>query len=233
MNKNKILIIEDEEKIAESVSAYLKSKGYDIFLSDDGKKGLELFEKSQPDLVILDLMLPSLSGEEICIAIRKKSTVPIIMMTAKVREENKIDGFNLGADDYITKPFSLKELAVRVSSLLRRTKDSIVPLYKSMVWGEGDLELDFEAQTAKKLGKEIILTKSEFDLLSILSKYPNKAFTREELISYALGEDFDGFDRTVDSHIKNLRAKIETDTANPKYIITVRSVGYKFGGGSI
>ncbi len=227
---NSILIVEDEPKISEAVDAYLRKSGYKTFLAFDGKEALTIFENDKPDMVILDLMIPFLSGEEICKEIRKQSRIPIIMLTAKSSEDNKINGLNMGADDYITKPFSPRELVARVNSLFRRCNDGISPMFIEMSWNDGDLTVDFESYSVKKQGKPISLTPNEFKLFSALAKYPNKTFTRDELIAIAFGIDFDGYDRTIDSHIKNLRSKIEADSSNPKYILTIRGIGYRFGG---
>lgn len=228
--KKKVLIVEDEPKIVEAVMAYLKKSGYNPFVAYDGEKALTLFHNVSPDLVILDLMLPKISGEEVCKTIRRNSRVPIIMLTAKVSEEEMITGLNIGADDYVTKPFSPRELMARISSLLRRTDQGVSPLFHTMSWNDNDLEIDLNNHTVKKSGMEISLTPIEFKLLCVLIKYPKKTFTREELIGVVLGTDYEGFERTIDSHIKNLRSKIEDDTANPRYILTVRGIGYKFGG---
>ena len=228
--KKRILIVDDETKIVEVIAAYMENNGYLTSVAYDGEMALSLFEKTHPDLVVLDLMLPKKSGEEVCKAIRRISRVPIIMLTAKIDEENKIDGFNIGADDYVTKPFSPRELVARINSLLRRSADNTAFLYKTMSWNREDLEIDFEGHVIKKAGREVNLTPNEFKLLSTMIRYPKKTFTREELIEIALSTDYDGFERTIDSHIKNLRGKIEDDTANPRYILTVRGVGYKFGG---
>ena len=230
MKHQTILIVEDEPKLAEVVEAYLIKNGYRAVVAYDGRQALQMFEQANPDMVILDLMLPYVSGEEICRAIRKQSRIPIIMLTAKAGEDSKIDGLNMGADDYITKPFSPRELVARVNSLFRRCNGGISSLFYEMTWNGGDLEADFEARSVKRQGKPVGLTQSEFKLFSALAKHPNKTFTRDELIELAFGMDFDGFDRTIDSHIKNLRGKIEADTANPIYILTVRGVGYRFGG---
>lgn len=227
--KKKILIIDDEPKIVEAVAAYLENSGYETFSAFDGEKALDFINKIKPDLVILDLMLPKISGEEICKTIRKTSRIPIIMLTAKVDEDDKITGLNIGADDYVTKPFSPRELVARVNSLLRRSDEGISPLYNKMSWNDNDLEIDLNSYTVKKSGEIVNLTPNEFKLLCTIIKYPNKTFTREELIEIAFGAEFDGFERTIDSHIKNLRSKIEDDSTNPKYIITVRGIGYKFG----
>lgn len=230
MQHKKILIVEDEPKIAEAVEAYLTKDGYATLVAYDGRQALLLFEKEHPDMIILDLMLPHISGEEVCKTVRKESRIPIIMLTAKASEDNKIEGLNMGADDYITKPFSPRELVARVNSLFRRCSDGISPLFNALILDNGDLEVDFNSYTIKKQGTIVNLTPNEFKLFATLAKYPNKTFTRDELIEVAFGMDFDGYDRTIDSHIKNLRSKIETDTANPVYILTVRGIGYRFGG---
>ncbi|ROR26398.1 DNA-binding response OmpR family regulator [Mobilisporobacter senegalensis] len=228
--KQKILIVDDEQKIVEAVKAYLENSNYEVITASDGEDALIQFEKYYPDLVILDLMLPKISGEEVCRMIRRKSRVPIIMLTAKVNEDDKITGFHIGADDYLTKPFSPRELVVRVQSLLRRCSEGISPLFSIMNWNNDDLIIDLTKLKVQKSGKEINLTPNEFRILSVLVKYPNKVFTRDELIEVALGFDFEGFERTIDSHIKNLRSKIEDNSSNPKYIVTVRGIGYKFEG---
>lgn len=225
----KILIVDDEPKIVEVVKAYLEKSGFEVFEAYDGRQALKLFEKKYPDMVILDLMLPEMSGEEVCKSIRRISRVPIIMLTAKIDEDEKINGLNIGADDYVTKPFSNKELIARINSLFRRSDEGFSPLFHIMSWNDGDLEINMNSMTVKKSGVALNLTPNEFKILCTLMKYPQKTFTREELIEIALGMDYDGFERTVDSHIKNLRSKIEDNTANPTYIITVRGMGYKFG----
>ncbi len=227
---NKILVVDDEIKIVEAVKAYLENSGYTVFTAYDGAEAVNQFERINPDLVVLDLMLPKISGEEVCKRIRKQSRIPIIMLTAKVHEDDKINGFNIGADDFMTKPFSPRELVVRIGSLLRRCSDGISPLFNFMSWNNGDLEINFNDFIIKKNGQDINLTPTEFKILAAMIKYPKKIFTREELIEIALGLDYEGFDRTVDSHIKNLRSKIEADSSNPIYIITIRGIGYKFGG---
>jgi len=229
-NKNKkVLIVDDEAKIVEAVAAYLENSGYTAITAYDGENALLQVEKMSPDLVVLDLMLPKISGEEVCKAIRKISRIPIIMLTAKIDEDDKINGFNFGADDYVTKPFSPRELMARINSLLRRSDEGSSPLFDKMSWNNNDLEVDLVSYTVKKLGEIVNLTPNEFKLLCAMIKYPKKTFTREELIEVAFGANYDGFDRTIDSHIKNLRSKIEKDTTNPRYILTVRGIGYKFG----
>ncbi len=229
---NKILVVDDEIKILDVVSSYLESKGYEVYRADDGKQALELFEKETISLIILDLMLPDMTGEEICSIIRKKSRVPIIMLTAKAEEEDLLSGLKIGADDYMTKPFSLKELNARVEAVLRRSSADLIPLFAKNSFNNGDLQVDFETHDIKKKENLIKLTPSEFKILSVLIKYPGKVFTRDELIESVLGDDYDGFDRAIDSHIKNLRQKIEDNPKVPVYVLTVHGKGYKFGGES-
>ncbi|MDF3003517.1 MAG: two component transcriptional regulator, winged helix family [Bacillota bacterium] len=229
-NGKKVLVVDDEVKILEVLRSFLESKDYTVFTAEDGGQALSIFEKESISFVILDLMLPDLSGEEICERIRQKSRVPIIMLTAKVEEEDILKGLAVGADDYITKPFRLKELHARMEAVSRRSAEDLLPLYRRMSFCSGDLEVDMDTREIKKSGRQISLTPNEFKILAALIKYPNKVFTREELISAAFGEDFEGYDRSVDSHIKNLRQKIETDSKNPLYVVTVHGIGYKFGG---
>ena len=230
MSCKKILIIEDEEMISESIKGYLERDGFKVYTEQNGKRGLEKFYRLKPDLVILDLMLPELPGEDICISIRKTSRVHIIMLTAKVEEEDILRGLEIGADDYITKPFGMRELAGRIKAVLRRVDNDPQPLFSKMSFNGGDLEIDIDKNEVRKKGELLRLTPSEYKILLSLLKYPQKTFTREELIDIALGQSYEGYTRTIDTHIKNLRAKIETDIKNPQYIITVHGFGYKFGG---
>lgn len=229
-NSRQVLVVDDEPKILEVVCMLLESKGFVVFPAENGKKALEIFDSENISLVILDLMLPDVSGEEVCTVIRKKSRVPVIMLTARVEEEDVVGGLELGADDYIMKPFGLKELYARVEAVLRRTESDLIPLVKRNSWREGDLVVDFERNEIKKKGISMALTPSEMKILSALIKYPGKVFTRDELIDSALGEDFAGYDRAIDSHIKNIRKKIEDDPRNPAYVLTIPGLGYKFGG---
>lgn len=225
-----ILAVDDEPKILEVLTSFFESRGFMVFSAEAGKQALEIFDRENISLVLLDLMLPDISGEDICREIRKKSRVPIIMLTAKIEEENLIEGLGIGADDYITKPFSLKELGARVEASLRRASDDLVPLSARNSFRDGDLAVDFERNVIKKKQKEVSLTPSEIKILASLIKYPGKVFTRAELIEIALGSDFDGYDRAIDNHIKNLRQKIEDDSKNPDYVLTIHGLGYKFGG---
>lgn len=223
-----VLIVDDEVKISEAVAAYLKSKNFTVFTAETGRAALDLFASQRIDFVILDLMLPDLAGEEVCARIRKVSSVPVIMLTAKVQEEDVLNGLHTGADDYVTKPFSIKQLYARMEAVLRRTK----PERGAVAFDDGDLRVDFKAMEVTKGGESVFLTASEWKILSALIGQPRSVFSREQLIEAAFADDFDGYDRVIDTHIKNLRKKIETDTRHPRYILTVRGSGYKFGGQS-
>lgn len=229
-NEFEILIVDDEEKIVEVVKSYLEASGYKVYTAYNCRGAREIFDIMNPDLLILDLMLPDMSGEDFCIELRKKSRIPIIMLTAKIDEADILKGLDIGADDYITKPFSAKQLVARVKALLRRSSQEVIPLTDALSFNEGDLTIDALKYEVKKQGETVNLTPNEYKLLMAMVKYPQKVFTREELIIVALGGEFDGYDRTIDSHIKNLRQKIETDTKEPRYVITVHGVGYRFGG---
>ncbi|WP_312612745.1 response regulator transcription factor [Oscillibacter sp.] len=225
-----ILVVDDEPKILEAVASFLKSKGFSVYTAENGAQALELFARMNVALVVLDLMMPDMPGEEVCRVIRKKSRVPIVMLTAKAQENDQLEGLGLGADDYITKPFSLKVLCGRIEALLRRAGNDLIPLTMKNSWNDGDLYVDFEQNVIRKQGNPVSLTPNELKILSALLKYPGKVFTRAELIALALGDEFDGYDRAIDSHMKNLRQKIEDDPRSPKYLLTVHGLGYKFGG---
>lgn len=226
----RILVVDDEIKITDVVKSYLESAGYEVYVAYNGKQALELFEEANPALIVLDLMLPDLTGEEVCKIIRKRSTVPIIMLTAKVDEENILKGLDIGSDDYVTKPFSPRQLVARVGALLRRTSGDNMPLSRIFSFNDRDLVIDCTAHEVKKAGRMLGMTPNEFKILLALVRFPAKVFTREELINVIGSEDIDVYDRTIDSHIKNIRQKIESDSKNPVYILTVHGIGYKFGG---
>lgn len=230
LEEKKVLIVDDESKIIEVIKSYLEKEECIVFEACDGKQALEIFERINPDLVVLDLMLPDMTGEEICSIIRKKSRVPIIMLTAKIDEKSIISGLHIGADDYITKPFSPRELIARIYAIFRRLNEEVVPLSNEISFNDDDLVIDMLKKEIRKNGENIALTSKQYKILMTLLKYPNKTFTREELISTALGDDYDGYDRNVDTHIKNIRQKIETNPREPQYIITVHGTGYRFGG---
>lgn len=225
-----ILVVDDEQMIREAVSSYLEKQGYHVFAAETGRDALQIFEEQRISFVILDLMLPDLSGEEICTLIRKKSRVPIIMLTAKTMEDDMLKGLELGADDYITKPFGLKNLYARMQAVLRRSADDLKPLVAKFSWNNGDLVIDYDQREVHKKGRLVAMTPIEWKILSAFTKYPQKMFTREDLIGIAFDLDFDGYDRVIDTHIKNLRKKIEDDPKNPVYIHTVHGMGYRFGG---
>lgn len=225
-----ILVVDDEPKIVEVVSSFLQSRGFHTFAAENGQRALELFERESIALIVLDLMMPDISGEEVCRIIRQKSRVPIVMLTAKAGESDLLTGLGLGADDYIAKPFSLKELHARIEAVLRRAGDHLAPLTAKHSFRDGDLTVDFVKNIVLKKQELVSLTPSEMKILATLIKYPGKVFTRAELIELALGSDFDGYDRAVDTHIKNIRQKIESDSRSPAYVLTVHGLGYRFEG---
>lgn len=223
----KILIIEDEKNISEIVAKYLKKEGYTTLIANDGIEGLALFRDSNPDLVISDVMMPTIDGFEVLREIRLISDVPVIMLTAKQEEVDRLKGFENGADDYVTKPFSPKELVRRVMVMLKRTYKAIED---KQVLIEGELKLDLNKQKLYKNEYEIDITSKEFQIIYAFFKNPRQILSREQLIELAFSNGFDGFDRTIDSHIKKIRHKIEEDTKNPKYLKTKYGAGYIFGG---
>ena len=225
-----ILIVDDETMMREAVASYLEKQGYYVFQVENGQQALDLMEKEVISFVLLDLMLPDISGEEICSRIRKQSRVPIIMLTAKTMEDDMLNGLNLGADDYITKPFSLKNLYARIQAVWRRSDHDLKPLTEKFSWNDGDLVINYNRKEMLKKGKNISLTPIEWKILSAFTKYPQKVFTRDELITAAFDMDFSGYDRVIDTHIKNLRKKIEDDPKKPIYLCTIHGIGYKFGG---
>lgn len=228
--KYNILVVEDEKNILDVIKAYLEKEGYHVIASSDGEKALQLFNSLDIHLVILDLMIPKISGEEVCKSIRRTSDVPIIMVTAKADEDFRIDGLNMGADDYVTKPFSPRELVSRVKALLRRSYKGSKPLAETLSFNNKDLEIDVDKMTVKKMGINTNTTNIEFKVLLALVSNPSQVLSRDQLIKLALGSEYEGYDRTIDTHIKNLRQKIEDDPKNPKYILTVYGAGYKFEG---
>jgi len=221
-----VLIIEDEKKISDIVELYLKREGFRTRVASTGKETMNLL-KEPFDLIILDLMLPDISGEELCSVIRETSEAPIIILTAKSGEEDRIKGLGLGADDYVVKPFSPRELVARVKAQLRRTKRVGT---RVLSFNEGLLTMDTESHEVKIKGAITVLTPTEFRMLTLLAEKPGRIFSRLQLINMVQGYDFEGYDRTVDAHIKNLRQKIEDDQRNPMFIKTVYGVGYKFTG---
>ncbi|MCX7751022.1 MAG: response regulator transcription factor [Candidatus Bipolaricaulota bacterium] len=219
-----ILVVEDEREIARMVQSYLIREGYRVEVAFSGEDGWATFRSLRPDLVILDLMLPGMHGLEVARRIRQEGATPIIMLTARSEEADRVAGLEMGADDYVTKPFSLRELAARVRAVLRRTEGGTAP----EVVRAGDLTVDLAAREARLRGTLLELTPTEFDLLAFLARHPGRVFTRRELLEALQERTYATLPRTVDSHVKNLRHKIEPDPENPTYILTVHGVGYKF-----
>lgn len=223
-----ILIVDDEPNILDIVEAYLSIQHYRVFRAQTGTEALEKFASVQPDLVILDLMLPDRSGIEVCQTIRQESEVPIIMLTAKSSEKDVIGGLRVGADDYVVKPFSPKELVARVEAILRRS--GATDKVNQWRFHDGELEIRPDSRQVFLEGRELDLTTMEYDLLTLLAAHPQQVFTREQLLEQVRGLEYDGMDRVVDSHIKNLRHKLGDNPKDPRYILTVYGTGYRFGG---
>jgi DNA-binding response OmpR family regulator len=223
----KIVVIDDERSVRDVVRAYLEKDGFTVFVAADGRDGLELAERHEPDLIVLDLMLPDVSGEEICRDIRGRSDVPILMLTAKASEDERVEGLLLGADDYLVKPFSPRELVARVRAVLRRTQGVESPLVAVLRFDEGRLEIDTTKRSVRRDGAAIELTPNEYKLLLALARYPGRVYSRFELVNRVQGYDYEGYERTIDVHVKNLRKKLEPDPGKPRYVETVTGVGYR------
>ena len=221
-----ILIVDDEKKICEFIKAFLDNEGYCTDVAYDGNSAIDKINSKEYDLIILDRMIPYISGEEICEYIRKKSEVPIIMLTARIEDEDRVDGFKLGCDDYICKPFNISELVLRVKAILKRSSGSYDK--KIISYGE-ELEINTETHEVKVRGKYVILTNTEYKILLTLINNPKKIYSREKLLESTIEGYYEKGDRAIDSHIKNLRQKIEVDSRNPRIIQTVYGVGYRFG----
>jgi DNA-binding response OmpR family regulator len=222
---NTILVVDDERKIAHLVRDYLENAGFRVVVAYDGKMAMAQFRYEQPDLVVLDLNLPGMDGIDVARAIRQERNTPIIMLTARVEETDRIVGLELGADDYVTKPFSPRELVARVRAVLRRAGETEAP---SPLLRIRDLVIDVEKRTVARDGDAIDLTTTEFDLLTVLARQPGRVFSRMELLDRVQGTAFEGYERTIDVHIKNLRKKLEPDPRHPTYILTVYGAGYRF-----
>lgn len=223
-----ILIVEDEPSIAQVLRSYLEREGFAVAVAADGQEALVQFDAVSPALVLLDLMLPRLSGEEVCRAIRARGDTPVIMLTAKTEEVDILAGLGIGADDYVTKPFSPRQVVARVHAVLRRAR--AVRNVTELKFDGGALVIHPDKRTVYRNGAEVTLTPSEYALLVTLASRPNRTFTRDELIALALKEDFEGFDRVIDTHMKNLRQKLEADAKRPRLLVTVYGVGYRFVG---
>lgn len=225
----KILLVEDEIKISSIIEKYLLKEGYEVSKAFDGEEAINKFENEEIDLIILDRMLPKLTGDKVIEFIRERSNIPIIMVTAKVEEKDIIEGFKFGADDYVVKPFSPGELLERIKAVLRRTQRSETIKRNILSYDNGNFIINLDNYTIELSGKIIELTKNEFEIVKVLFEHPNKIFTREEIIAAAFGTDYEAYDRAIDTHIKNIRQKIEGNPKKPKYIVTVYGVGYKVG----
>lgn len=220
-----ILVVDDEPKIVKLARDYLEGSGFRVVTAEDGVAALAAARHERPDLVVLDLNLPTLDGLDVCRALRRESAVPIIMLTARGDETDRLIGLELGADDYITKPFSPRELVARVRAVLRRVQGGV---HQPGLVRAGGLEIDLEGHRAMLDGKPLELTRTEFNLLALLAQHPGQTFTRAQLLDRLHGVVYDGYDRSVDAHVKNLRRKLEIDPLNPRYVLTVYGVGYKF-----
>jgi two-component system, OmpR family, response regulator ResD len=226
-----ILVVDDEEKIRDVVVSYLKKEDFHTLEAESGNDAIRIVQNKKVDLVILDLMLPDMEGEQVCQSIRQFHSVPILMLTAKVSENNRIKGLSLGADDYVLKPFDPREVVARVRAILRRSDDQHL-LADRLTFNKDHLIIDSLKQQVYCDGQLVSLTPNEYKLLLSLAKFPQRHFTREELVERVLGYDFDGDIRTIDQHVKNIRHKIERDAKFPTYIVTVYGSGYRFAGGS-
>jgi two-component system alkaline phosphatase synthesis response regulator PhoP len=226
----KVLVVDDDVQTVELVKLYLKRDGYKVLTAYDGTEGLRLARESHPDLIVLDLMLPGMDGLEVCRKLREESDVPVIMLTARTTENDRLAGLNLGADDYVTKPFSPRELAARVRAVLRRIpEEALMRGPEEMRYGE--LTVNFHKHEATVAGTVLNLTPIEFNLLGIMAREPHRVFSRAQLIEMAVGYDFEGFDRTIDVHIHNLRRKLEASSSKSIQIKTVYGTGYKLNTG--
>jgi len=225
-----ILLIEDDSKIARIEKVYLEGAGYKVVHVDTGKAAIDAAMKEMPALAILDLNLPDISGEEVCQELRQIGDFPVIMVTAKSSEEERVAGFALGADDYIVKPFSPRELVARIKAVLRRQQKGEINAGEPLSFNSGALVIDGQRYDVKLGGSTVNITPTEFKVLYVLASNPGRVFPREELVEKALGYQFEGYERSIDAHIKNIRHKLETDPRNPEYILTIYGVGYRFSG---
>ena len=220
----KILVVDDEPQIVKVVKAYLEKAGFAVVSAADGNAALAVFQHEKPDLVILDLNLPGIDGLDVCRAIRRASDAPVMMLTARVEETDKLIGLELGADDYVIKPFSPREVVARVRSILRRTGASPAPSETIQV---GDLRIDLDLHTVNLGERAIEFTPTEFEILVVLARQPRRVFSRLQIMEQAQGDAFEGYERTIDAHIKNMRTKLETNPRKPTHIQTVFGLGYK------
>jgi two-component system alkaline phosphatase synthesis response regulator PhoP len=220
----KILVVDDEAKIVKVLKAYLEQSGYQVVTAADGKIALAIIMRDKPDFMILDLNLPGMDGLDVCRTVRRQSNIPILMLTARVEEADKLIGLELGADDYVVKPFSPREVVARVRTIFRRVDGELA---QPEILRVGDLEIDLDEHSVTVLERNVELTPTEFDILVVLARQPKRVFTRMQIMELAQGNAFEGYERTIDTHIKNIRLKLEPNPKNPTYIHTVFGVGYK------
>ncbi|MCB9010112.1 MAG: response regulator transcription factor [Ardenticatenaceae bacterium] len=221
----RILVVDDEPKIVKLARDYLERSGYAVLTAGDGRTALSMARSEKPDMIVLDLSLPELDGLDVCRTLRRESDVPIIMLTARIDETDRLIGLELGADDYITKPFSPRELVARVRAVLRRVRGGLVPTEFIQA---GDIEIDLNGHHVSRAGETVQLTRIEFNLLAILAQHAGQTMSREQLLDRLHGFSQDSYERSIDAHVKNLRRKLEPDPSNPIYILTVYGIGYKF-----
>jgi two-component system alkaline phosphatase synthesis response regulator PhoP len=221
----KILVVDDEPQIVKVLKAYLEQSGFQVVIAVDGNAALVTFQREKPDFMILDLSLPGMDGLDVCRTIRRESNIPILMLTARVEEADKLIGLELGADDYVVKPFSPREVVARVRTIFRRTATPDLP--KPELIHVGDLQIDLDQHTVVASKRPVELTPTEFDILVVLARQPKRVFTRLQIMELAQGDAFEGYERTIDAHIKNIRLKLEPNPKKPAYIQTVFGVGYK------
>ena len=225
----KIVLVDDEPEILTLVRDYLSREGFKVLTAINGTEGMELIERENPDLVLLDWMLPGMSGLEMCRRLRETSTIPIIMLTAKSEEIDRVLGLEFGADDYIVKPFSLRELAARIKTVLRRSSGVVQENGTPSVLIRGELSIDVTSHKVLKKGQELCLTPTEFNILHLLATRPGTVYSRLQLLRQAMGEEYLYYERSIDTHVSNLRKKLEDNPSDPKYVETVFGVGYRFG----
>ena len=220
-----ILVVDDEQRIVRQARDYLEHAGFRVLEANDGKDALAMARQARPDLIVLDLNLPGMDGLDVCRTLRRESDVPIIMLTARAEETDRLIGLELGADDYITKPFSPRELVARVRVILRRVNKHVV---QQGIVRAADLEVDLNGHRVLRAGEPVQLSRTEFNLLAVLAQHPGQTFSRAQLVDRLHNVSFQGFDRSIDAHIKNLRRKLEPEPGEPRYVLTVFGVGYKF-----
>lgn len=228
MSSYSVLIVDDDEKLVKLLKAYFEKDGFAIYTANNGLDALRGVREKKPDILILDVMMPGIDGWDVCRKIRKDNDVPIIMLTARDEESDRLVGLEIGADDYVTKPFSPKEVVARAKAILRRTHRMVVQVEAILA---GNLLIDLERHLVKKSGQIVELTPTEFKILELLAANMGKVYSRLQLVEQTQGYTFEGYERTIDAHIKNLRRKIETNPKEPQYILTVYGIGYKFAGG--